>query len=232
PTAMRRLTRVGSLRTSAAPTPIILTAAPGLASPESSASPTPPGSPLVPVENDSIVLKAMRAYERDRQRTKRNKERAERERERQQQQQRHATVDGSACRYCREGCTRKAGAPAEPLSAKDADTVLALAGPYPWVEETIADVVERETLARGELELSRPLEVHLEQLVKPGRTRRSKAGEFELIPGIPAVIALDENSPEDAELDEPWEHISADELDEKRVEPLSYATIVAHSMIP
>lgn len=61
-----------------------------------------------------------------------------------------------------------------------------------------------------------------------GLTGRSgAAGEFELVPAIPLVIALDDALPGDAELDEPWEHISADELDEKRAPPPSYATVVA-----
>ena len=56
------------------------------------------------------------------------------------------------------------------------------------------------------------------------------AGEFELVPGVPVVIALDDHIPEDAELDEPWEHISADELDEKRESPPSYATVLANAI--
>ena len=59
---------------------------------------------------------------------------------------------------------------------------------------------------------------------------RALAGEFELVPGVPVVIALDDQIPDEAELDEPWEHISADELDEKRVVPPSYATVVANAV--
>ena len=44
---------------------------------------------------------------------------------------------------------------------------------------------------------------------------------------MPGVIALDDAPT--AELDEPWEHISADELDEKHVAPPSYATVVANA---
>ena len=47
---------------------------------------------------------------------------------------------------------------------------------------------------------------------------------------MPVVIALDDHIPEEAELDEPWEHISADELDEKRVAPPSYATVLAKAL--
>ncbi|OSD00932.1 hypothetical protein PYCCODRAFT_1436991 [Trametes coccinea BRFM310] len=250
PAALRRLSRAGSLRT---PSSLIT---PPTDTPTTNPDATPttptPTTPLTPLESDSIVAKAMRAYERDRQRTKRTKERAEREREREQRASEGR--DGrTPCRQCRDGPTRKsAAAPLAPgalANAADADAVLApVSLSQPCVEDIIADVVEREGRARGELGVSRPLEVHLGQLLKPGKMRRSKgerascipctrpdaepqrrfaAGEFELIPGMPTVIALDEHAAEDTELDEPWEHISADELDEKRVAPPSYATIVA-----
>ncbi|KAL7284999.1 hypothetical protein ACG7TL_000088 [Trametes sanguinea] len=229
PAALRRLSRAGSLRTPSS----LITPPTDTPTTNPDATPTTPTStsPLTPLESDSIVAKAMRAYERDRQRTKRTKERAEREREREQRASEGR--DGrTPCRQCRDGPTRKsAAAPLAPgalANAADADAVLApVSLSQPCVEDIIADVVEREGRARGELGVSRPLEVHLGQLLKPGKMRRSKAGEFELIPGMPTVIALDEHAAEDAELDEPWEHISADELDEKRVAPPSYATIVA-----
>ena len=47
---------------------------------------------------------------------------------------------------------------------------------------------------------------------------------------MPVVIALDDALPGEAELDEPWGHISADELDEKRVAPPSYATVLAKAV--
>ncbi|KAI0652628.1 hypothetical protein C8Q79DRAFT_923023 [Trametes meyenii] len=225
PASLRRLSRAGSIRT-VAPAPPAATSpanadstdAQPAAAPASPASPRPT-SPLISAE-DSIVSKAVRAYERDRQRAKKTKERAERELEKQQHRdQRAAAPDGRACRQCRDGSGRRAEVGVERESA-------ALALGSPGVEEIIADVVERERAVRGTVD--RPLEVHLAQLVKPSnRARRSKAGEFEIIPGIPVVIALDEHIAEEAELDEPWEHISADELDEKRVAPPSYATVVA-----
>ncbi|KAI0354738.1 hypothetical protein OH77DRAFT_488088 [Trametes cingulata] len=233
PAALRRLSRAGSLRTAAPASPqpasavSTTTAAtdpegaadrpeqPALATPASPASPRPT-SPLIPLENDSIVLKAVRAYERDRKRAKKTKERTEREREREREREQRvsgtgATSDGRACRHCRDGSGRRTGAAAAPVDLED--TVLS-PPEATCVEDIIADVVEREGRARGELE------VRIEALAKPGKVRRSKVGEFELIPGIPVVIALDEHT-EEAELDEPWEHISADELDEKRVEPPS-----------
>lgn len=62
----------------------------------------------------------------------------------------------------------------------------------------------------------------------PARSR--PAGEFELVPGMPVVIALDDQIHDEPELDEAWEHISADELDEKRVPPPTYATVVANAI--
>ena len=123
-------------------------------------------------------------------------------------------------------------------------------------EEIIADVVERAMLARaGALTATSPrLEVRLEQLMKPAKARKSKgtppcaalpirpkmdadasapicsAGDFEVVSEMPAVIVLDDQIPDEAELDEPWEHISADELDEKRPSPPSYATVLANAI--
>lgn len=216
--------------------------------PETATSPRPL-SPLLHVENDGVILKAVRAYERDRQRSKKTKERTERERERERHRAAAAsatpTPDGRPCRHCpsTSPSARRTGLTLTLTSASTKeDTSLAHGTPgSPLVEEIIADVVERETRARGSLE------VQLAQLVKPAKARRSKgahpflffasvqgligrlgaAGEFELVPAIPLVIALDDALAEDAELDEPWEHISADELDEKRAAPPSYATVVA-----
>ncbi|KAI0658397.1 hypothetical protein C8Q70DRAFT_917642 [Cubamyces menziesii] len=251
PAALRRLSRTGSLRAptspssptnaSQAPSTQPLPLAPATtASPGSDLSPSPrPSSPLAPLENESIVLRAARAYERDRQRAKKTKERAERERHKLQKQQQRASAGGGAgsgpdgraprqYQHQREGSARKVvAAPASGVNGADAVLAPAVGAVCVGVEEIIADVVEREGRARGDVSLERPLEVPLEELVKPGKARRSKAGEFEIIPGMPVVIALDEHVVEDAELDEPWEHISADELDEKRVAPPSYATVVA-----
>ncbi|OJT04571.1 hypothetical protein TRAPUB_4841 [Trametes pubescens] len=239
PASLRRLSRAGSVRTSArALAPPEPTPAPATTSPTADAEPAPealtsprPLSPLLHAENDGVIFKAVRAYERDRQRSKKTKERTERERERERQRAAAATgttsPDGRPCRHCPSNSTstsaRRTGLALSLTSASTKeDASLAHGTPgSPLVEEIIADVVERETRARGSLE------VHLAQLVKPAKARRSKAGEFELVPAIPLVIALDDALADDAELDEPWEHISADELDEKRAAPPSYATVVA-----
>ncbi|KAH9885459.1 hypothetical protein C8Q73DRAFT_717934 [Cubamyces lactineus] len=253
PAALRRLSRTGSLRAPTSPSsPTTASQAPSTqplatpptstASPGTDPSPSPrPSSPLAPLENESIVLRAARAYERDRQRAKKTKERSERERHKLQKQQQRASAGGGAGpgpdgraprqhqhQHAREGSVRKViGVPGSGVNGADAVLAPAVGSLCVGVEEIIADVVERESRARGDVSPERPLEVPIEELMKPGKTRRSKAGEFEMIPGMPVVIALDEHLAEDAELDEPWEHISADELNEKRVAPPSYATVVA-----
>ncbi|RPD64731.1 hypothetical protein L227DRAFT_560544 [Lentinus tigrinus ALCF2SS1-6] len=191
-----------------------------------------PTSPLP--ESESIVLKARRAYDRDRQRAKKRKDRADRERERERERERssHSTSSDSPPQDAHPHPRRAHGggggrAGAKPKLISDASDDRDAFPGSPGVEEIIADIVQREAQARG---VSEPVQVHLEQLVKPGRARKSKAGEFELVPGMPVVIALDDHMPDEAELDEPWEHISADELDEKRVEPPSYATVLANAL--
>ncbi|KAI0713190.1 hypothetical protein C8T65DRAFT_645829 [Cerioporus squamosus] len=179
-----------------------------------------PTSPQL--ESESIVLKAKRAYDRDRQRVKKRKERADREREWNASSHSDPSAD--------QGPTgrRTGGKPKLVSDAVDEKGGERDVFPNsPGVEEIIADIVEREAQARGVVE---PVRVPLDQLVKPSKVRKSRAGEFELVPGMPVVIALDDQIPGEAELDEPWEHISADELDEKRVEPPSYATVLANAL--
>ncbi|KAI0756186.1 hypothetical protein C8Q80DRAFT_1215238 [Daedaleopsis nitida] len=192
---------------------------------------TRPTSPAIPFESESILLKAKRAYDRDRQRVKKRKERADRDRDR----DRNAGSEPSALnahQHTREGSG--AGKRAKPRLAlglaagtEKENLSLAVAPAFPLspqVEEIIADVVERAAQARGEVPLDELV------AVRPGKARKSKAGEFELVPSVPVVIALDDAMPDEAELDEPWEHISADELDEKRVAPPSYATVLANAL--
>ncbi|TBU26798.1 hypothetical protein BD311DRAFT_808144 [Dichomitus squalens] len=196
------------------------------------ADPTSPNavSPVSPLpESENVVLKARRAYDRDRQRVKKLKERAERERER------TASLNPAHAVHSRDVSGRHAGAGrtsggAKPQLVVSEDVTVLL--PTSPVEEIIADVVERAMLARAgaPTAASLPLEVHLGQLIKPGKARKSKAGDFEVVSEMPAVIALDDQMPDDAELDEPWEHISADELDEKRPSAPSYATVLANAI--
>ena len=219
------------------------------------ADPSSPNStvPIYPLpESESVILKAKRAYDRDRQRVKKRKERAERERER------NTSLNPVPAIHSREGSGRhavggKAGGGTKPKLVVGEDVAALPTSP---VEEIIADVVERAMLARaGALTATSPrLEVRLEQLMKPAKARKSKgtlpcspssilpethvdthvsiwlAGDFEVVSEMPAVIVLDDQIPDEPELDEPWEHISADELDEKRPSPPSYATVLANAI--
>lgn len=183
PASLRRLSRAASTRTSTRaivpPGPTVDTTSPTAdtqPAPEAPTSPRPL-SPLLHVENDGTIRKAVRAYERDRQRSKKTKERTERERERERHRAAAAaaatpTPDGRPCRHCpsTSPSARRTGLALTLTSASTKeDTSLAHGTPgSPLVEEIIADVVERETRARGSLE------VHLAQLVKPAKARRSK----------------------------------------------------------
>jgi len=44
-------------------------------------------------------------------------------------------------------------------------------------------------------------------IVLPRKPRKGKDGDYEIIPHIPSVIALDDDVTPDLEVDEPWEHI-------------------------
>ncbi|PIL31250.1 hypothetical protein GSI_05948 [Ganoderma sinense ZZ0214-1] len=227
--------------------------------PTSDATPASPNAtqPVSPfLESESIVLKAKRAYDRDRQRAKKRKERAERERERTAAL---APVPAVHSREGSTKHAGRGNAKPKLVTAEDKDVAVRPLPTSP-VEEIIADVVERAMLARGDAAVSvrvvtasKPREVDLEQLMKPAKARKSKgesilvsglnvklgrdanasmrpAGDFEVVSDMPVVIALDDQIPDDAELDEPWEHISADELDEKRESPPSYATVLANAI--
>lgn len=131
---------------------------------------TRPTSPSVPLESESLVLKAKRAYEHDRQRAKKRKERAERQRERERNaSESHPIPTQGAGRRTGTKLPRIALGAGFGMGDENASPLLS-----PGVEEIIADVVEREAQARGAVQ---PLEVHLEQFVKPNKTRKSK-GEW------------------------------------------------------
>lgn len=146
-----------------------------------------PSSPFL--EPESFIQKAKRAYDRDRQRVLRRKQRAERERERNASS---SSAEGD-CRQCsgtgttattvtnggngRRASGGRSGGGAKPslcLSEDDDDDDFPVS---PQVEEIIADVVQRQAQAKGGA-LDRPVEVHLGELIKPGKARKSK-GECE-----------------------------------------------------
>ncbi|KAF9444760.1 hypothetical protein P691DRAFT_806666 [Macrolepiota fuliginosa MF-IS2] len=72
-------------------------------------------------------------------------------------------------------------------------------------------------------------EVKLADLVRPGKPRKPKGGDgdFEVVPHVRSVIVLDDNTPDELDIDEPWEHIyNTDSEDNKE---LSYAQVAALS---
>jgi len=67
-----------------------------------------------------------------------------------------------------------------------------------------------------------------EVLIKPAKVHKRKAEDFEVIPQVRSVIVLDDQIAATPELDEPWEHVTAE--DEERIIGPSYAQIVASAM--
>ncbi|KAF9469552.1 hypothetical protein BDZ94DRAFT_1206141 [Collybia nuda] len=74
--------------------------------------------------------------------------------------------------------------------------------------------------------ISSRLEVPLSALVTTRKPRKGREGDFEIIPYVRPVIALDDDMTHDVEVDEPWEHIYGDDDDQLDNEP-SYATIAS-----
>lgn len=65
---------------------------------------------------------------------------------------------------------------------------------------------------------------HPEIVVRSRRRRCTAMGDFEVLPSVRQVVALEDRLEDELELDEPWEHLSANGDDEK---PFSYAEIAA-----
>ena len=120
-------------------------------------------------------------------------------------------------------------------------------------EEFIMEWVDREReeseAAKGMIKRSESgkLEVDLTNLMKPAKPRKTKRGmshlsshpsslstharhrriadgDFEVLPSVRRVVALDDRLDGELEADEPWEHLSMDGEDEK---VFSYAEIAA-----
>ncbi|CAL1694820.1 unnamed protein product [Somion occarium] len=74
------------------------------------------------------------------------------------------------------------------------------------------------------------LEVDLTNLIRPTKARRSKAGDFEVIPSVRSVLVLDDRDFAMVEDDEPWEYLSAGDDDSERKPAIpSYAEVAANS---
>lgn len=57
----------------------------------------------------------------------------------------------------------------------------------------------------------------------------STAGDFEIVPNVRAVVALDDNDFEMPDIDETWEHISGAGDEKADMKAFSYAQVVAAS---
>ncbi|EPS94757.1 hypothetical protein FOMPIDRAFT_1063066 [Fomitopsis schrenkii] len=68
--------------------------------------------------------------------------------------------------------------------------------------------------------------ITLRVLIKPAKVPKRKAEDFEVIPKVRAVIALDDPAPALPEVDEPWEHIDLEDEDGHDHQP-SYAQVLA-----
>ncbi|OCH89741.1 hypothetical protein OBBRIDRAFT_651207 [Obba rivulosa] len=182
------------------------------------ASPTSPR----PLAESPFILKAVRAFEHDRQRAKRVAETARaRERKarrgstdkRRQHTARSAQSQGKSAGQ--KGNTRSW----EADERMQQDLVLEAS------EESPRNPVLEISLAVPEL-----VEVELSDLIKPGKAPKAKGtADFEVIPTVRQVIALEDGLPLDPEMDEPWEHISADDADDTLEPAPSYARIVANA---
>ncbi|KAJ3576101.1 hypothetical protein NP233_g654 [Leucocoprinus birnbaumii] len=60
----------------------------------------------------------------------------------------------------------------------------------------------------AEVEPPSRYEVRLADLIQAGKLRKPKGdGDFEVVPHIRSVIVLDDNTPDEFDVDEPWEHV-------------------------
>ncbi|EEB88294.1 hypothetical protein MPER_13947, partial [Moniliophthora perniciosa FA553] len=68
-------------------------------------------------------------------------------------------------------------------------------------------------------------------IVSTRKPRNIKEPEFEFVPHIRSVIVLDDKTPRDVTIDEPWEHVSHSDTNDKDsvtdVKAPTYASIVS-----
>jgi len=74
--------------------------------------------------------------------------------------------------------------------------------------------------------LSSRREVRLTDLVVARKSRKTKDGDFEIVPHLRSVIVLDDNASYEMSLEEPWEHIEGADVDNPDSEP-SYAKVAS-----
>ncbi|KAL5494808.1 hypothetical protein ACEPAI_270 [Sanghuangporus weigelae] len=200
----------------------------GVTNPDTCQSPTSPSPP----QPSQLDAKDRRAYEVARQRAKRP---VDRRKARNQKKAKHGWLAGVTGRGARgaaqEGDVREATV-VNAGDLKREDTVRECQGKPDTVGVAGLDVREAQVTVR------------LEDLVRVAKVRKNKAGDFEVVPHVRAVIALDESDFAcDAEGDkiptpsldfDDWEHIasssdtSSSEDDEPRKAP-SYAQVVSNA---
>jgi len=164
-----------------------------------------------PLSSPIDVLRDVRAYERDRQRVKKAAELAK---------TREMKSRNAIERRNRWG----------PWADKPKKTVVRTGktGWFLWKEAAEGELEKVEQLeADSPPTPAAPKrgEVKLADLITPQKPRKTKGGDFEVIPPPRSVIVLDDFTINDMDLDGPWEHVPRGE-DEKR-NSLSYAQIVS-----
>ncbi|KAL5519401.1 hypothetical protein ACEPAH_1084 [Sanghuangporus vaninii] len=198
----------------------------GVANPDTCQSPTSPSLP----QPSQLDAKDRRAYEVARQRAKRPEDRRK---ARNQKGAKHgwlAGVTGRGARASQEKDAREATV----VNAQDLTKEVAVCE-----SQSKPDAVGVAGLDAHEAQIT----VRLEDLIRVAKVRKEKAGDFEVIPHVRAVIALDETDfacdTEGAKIPTPnldfddWEHVasssdtSSSEDDEPRKAP-SYAQVVSN----
>ncbi|KAH9947076.1 hypothetical protein B0H21DRAFT_740245 [Amylocystis lapponica] len=157
------------------------------------------------------VLKAVREYEHDRHHTKKA---AEHERTRERKERRRFRPHSGRAVHVRRVSGRAIAVGPEVEEQAALETPEDLERP---------EVVAEDVGPVGES----MLELDIAPLMKPAKARKRKAEDFEVIPSVRSVIVLDEHAAAELEIDEPWEHVTADDQEGEKVEPPSYARVVA-----
>ncbi|PCH34405.1 hypothetical protein WOLCODRAFT_15304 [Wolfiporia cocos MD-104 SS10] len=218
--------RVGSLKAAAAAAAAAVAAA---TSPDANAAPPQPARDA----DTASAYKSVREYEHDRHRAKKSVE-TERLRERKERKRRVRAGECAARPYSRAAhCGgRKTGAKNMAIYVEEED-VKGAENAEGAERDAREDAHEHGLDFDGGVVVQLPdvmmRDVEFKVLVKQAKPRKRRADDFEVVPKVRSVIALDDSAATaPAEMDEPWEHISMD--DEERVSAPSYAQIVASAM--
>jgi len=181
----------------------------------------PPASVRPETDTSSpAVLKAVREFEYGRQRTKRAAD-TERMRERKERKRRGGAAP-RAVRPTHSGHARKVDMTGAE-DVEDADERDGDGENYP-LNASQTDLRE-DPAGIADLDVSASQQISLEAFIKPAKLHKRKAEDFEVIPKVRSVIALDDHAPPPLpEVDEAWEHVTLD--DEHDLAP-SYAQVVS-----